>query len=852
MPTPVIVPNTAGSAVYTAKASAGLYVDLALDVPSSPPFASFSLRFPSSTVISALTLERGGVTVVLTTEDGDIETLNPLPGRRVVASAASAGTDIVVFVEIRATASPALGEAWTVRAAATAPTTWQFVQEYNQPAAPTISRIACDPLAAFTMAAPSLVGDVVREKDTVTFTAAPAIGTFAAPTVIGAPLPTVEFTWSKAGPIIVTSFPQTGPTPNLVCPLPTVYDSRALTVTETARFVDLGMEASTQRTLNVTARPQRLALVLDRSGSMGGDRWANAVVAAEILASVFIAMRSSVHPDDRIALLVFDDNKCAWHPAPIAASIQSVLALSSMMNAAVDIDSVPFGSPGTCTPIGDAVVKAIDDFAAAGTAGDPHFTTVLLTDGYENSGTVVVDPNTPRPAGVTSFAIARQTGPRFAVNAAMSLYTIGFGATVQEDVLDALAVDSGGAYVKLTQVAQLREALGQMAAFAGGVQCPQVDPAPAGALERVLKIASGARRIAFSTLIPPAPPGNVIELSYRTQGGGVLTPVGGVVTTFAKHVFTTVDVAELFGGDESAVPATEWHVVRKNGATAVPIADGQVLAFEDLFVRADIVFDKARYDTWDPIEITCRIRAGDDPVTNARIWVELVRPKQSLGELLAGIGSEYRPPRPRPPDPNAPKALMISTLLESRDLHELPVVTPGSVFEDGSNELIDVNGAGDYRNRLVDTETEGTYAWRFTINGKLSDGGEFTRVIVMSRWVGISVDPDTTKFDVRRLDGDDRFDRWLVTVYPCDRRGQRIGPFRPSDIRFETDEAMFDVNVPDPSRGTVYPQRDGGVMLSRYDGGYTRVVLSRRGSYVRIIVTAKGTVLPPVYLDSNA
>jgi Mg-chelatase subunit ChlD len=850
MAPPAIVPNTLGSAVYTATNSAGLLVDLALDVPSTPPFAAFSVRFPAAAA-PTLILQNGAVGLALPVADGDVNADNPFPKRKIVATAAADGADIVVAAEIRATANPALKEAWTVRADAAGPVSWQVVQEYNQPAAPTIRRIACDPVAAFTAAAPSLTGDTVREKDTVIFTAAAAIGTATAPTVIGAPIPAVEFGWSKTGPVVLNAFPATGASPTLVCNLPTVYGARSVSVTERATFVGTGLSASATQDLSIIARPQRLALVLDRSGSMAGDRWANAVIAAEILASVFVTMRASVHPEDRLALLVFDDTTCSWHAAPIASSIQPALALSSIADAANELTSVPFGAPGACTPIGDALLKAVDDFAAAGVAEDPHFTVVLLTDGYENSGTVIVDPNTPQAAGTQRFAVARQAGPRFAVNAAMSLYTIGFGATVQEDVLDALAVGSGGAYAKLTQIDQLREALGQMAAFAAGVQCPAVEPAAAGAGERVVKIGAGARRIAFSVLVPAAVPGDVVELSYLSAAGGNPVAVAGAVTAFGAHVFVAVDVAALFGGDESAVAATEWHIVRKNGNSPVPIADGELLAFEDLFIRADVVFDRDRYDTGDPIGLTCRIRAGDDPVLDARVHAELARPGESLGSFLATGGSEYRPPRPQPPDPNAPKAQMISTLLRRAGRTELPVVTPGPVFEDGSAELVDADGTGDYRNRFIDTDTEGSYAWRFTINGRLADGSEFSRLLVVSRWVGVSVDPDATRVDVAPLEPDERFERWAVTVYPRDRRGQQLGPFRPADVRFDTDTAAFEVEVPESGRGVVYPLPDGGVILSRYDGGYTRVLRSPRGVVARAVVTVKGTVLPVIYLGAG-
>ncbi|MFC9894504.1 hypothetical protein ACFVMC_12485 [Nocardia sp. NPDC127579] len=833
MASPSITPSAFDQPVYRAHDSVGLLAELSLNVFVAQHFGTFTVRYPATTGAPAVTLEHAGISLALPTAAGATNTGNPFPDRRIVAEVAAEGADLVISAEVLATANPAAGEVWTVRATASAATTWDIGQSANQPGHRTIRRVLCDPAASFTLAAPTLSGGTVRESDTLTCTA----GT-AGPTAVGA-APALEFAWTKTGPVVLTEFPQTGPNPTLVCALPTVYQARTVTATLRVTYTGTGLSGSASRTLSVRPRPQRLALVLDRSGSMSlGGRWAHAVVAAEVLAGLFVAMRSGVHSDDRLALLAFDHSGCAWKTATPNSSLERVLGLSALGNAA--LTSVPFGSPGACTPVGDALVAAMDDFAAAGIAADPHFTTVLLTDGYENAGAVVVDPNSPAPSGTQRFEVARATGARFAVDQRMSLYTIGFGATVQEDVLDALAVDSGGKYVKLTKVGQLTAALGQMAAFAAGVETAQVNPPGAGNEYTVL-VAAGARRVVFSV---HATPGGTVELSYRPQSGGPLVPVSGTELEFATHVLTWVDIAALFGGDENAVPGTEWHVVYRVGGAPAPLTE--LLAFEDLLVRVAVGFDRDCYDTGDPIEITCRIRAGDDPVRNARVHVELVRPAVSLGTILATAGLEYRPARPRPPDPAAPKALMIQSLLREENEPELPSETPAAVFEDGTAELFDADDTGDYRNRYVDTGHEGSYRWRFTITGTLPDGSEFARTAMVSRWVGVSVDPSSTSVDIEWLESYRGWERVAITVHPRDRNGGDLGPFRPRDVLFETDIGEFDSEIPDSMRGVTYPSPGGGVLLSRYDGGYTRVLRTPRGASGTVTITVKGSVLEPI------
>ncbi|GAB2679053.1 vWA domain-containing protein [Nocardia goodfellowii] len=833
MAAPFLTPTTFDQPVYRAHDSHGLLADLSLNIFTAQHFGTFTVRFPAATVAPAVMLEHGGITVALPTTAGASHTSDAVAARRIVAEVVAEGVDVVISVEVVAVANPAAKEAWSVRAAASAPTTWDIGQSSNQPGHRTIQRVLCDPAASFSVAASTLSGDTVRESDTVTCTA----GT-AGSTAVGA-APPLEYAWTKTGPVVLTAFPQTGPNPTLVCALPTVYQPKTITTTLRLTYTGTGLTGSASRTFGVTPRPQRLALVLDRSGSMSaGGRWDNAVVAAEVLAGLFVAMRSGVHSDDRLALLAFDHSGCAWKTATPDSSLERILGLSALGNAAVT--SVSFGAPGACTPIGDALVAAMNDFAAAGTTGDPHFTTVLLTDGYENAGVVVVDPNSPAPTGTQRFEVARATGARFAVDQRMSLYTIGFGATVQEDVLDALAVDSGGAYVKLTQVGQLTTALGQMAAFAAGVEPAQVNT-PGVGNEYTVLVAAGARRVVFSV---HAAPGGTVELSYRPQAGGPLVPVTGTSLVFDTHVLTSVDVAALFGGDENAVPGTEWHVRYRAAGTPVPIT--QLLAFEDLLVRAAVGFDRDRYDTGDPIEITCRIRAGDDAVRNARVHVELVRPAASLGTVLAAAGQEYRPGRPRPPDPAAPKALMIRSLLRDEDDPGLPEETPTAVFEDGTAELFDVDDTGDYRNRYVETLHEGSYRWRFTITGTLPDGSDFARVAMVSRWVGVGVDPSASSVETEWQEsrGDSR--HLAITVHPRDRNGGDLGPFRPSDVRFDTDIGEFFSEIPGYALGISYPRPDGGALLSRYDGGYTRVLRLPEGAAGTVTVTVKGHVLDPI------
>ena len=73
------------------------------------------------------------------------------------------------------------------------------------------------------------------------------------------------------------------------------------------------------------------------------------------------------------------------------------------------------------------------------------------------------------------------------------------------------------------------------------------------------------------------------------------------------------------------------------------------MVFVDLVLAAEVVFDRDRYSTGQPMVLTCRLRFGDEPVTGAKVFVELARPGESLGTFLARNGSNYRPGQPDGP-----------------------------------------------------------------------------------------------------------------------------------------------------------------------------------------------------------
>lgn len=263
--------------------------------------------------------------------------------------------------------------------------------------------------------------------------------------------------------------------------------------------------------------PLNLALVLDRSGSMAGEK-----LAAARDAAAFLLRRLS--PDDSVALVTYDDTV-------------DTLAQSGGGVAPSDLGRIVMGvAPGGSTNLSGGWLRGREHVAASRREHRLN-RVVLLTDGLANVGIT-------QPAALVDLAAVAK------VRDAITTSTIGFGADYDEALLRAMA-DAGGGntwYIERPDqapgvfeeeiegllslsaqnvVVQVRPGAG--ARFAGVLHDYPVRPAPEGPRIEVGDIyGREPKSLLFEFHVPAAAADRDTDVGEIRVEAHVLTAEGGV------------------------------------------------------------------------------------------------------------------------------------------------------------------------------------------------------------------------------------------------------------------------------------------------------------------------------------
>jgi hypothetical protein len=885
---PAISPNTPAATSYSITGSKAFVANILLDFNNIPRTLTITYPNPDPTGLSIeLVRVADGESIDLhaltddVTDSTSIADTNPDPAvdlhRDVTIHRTPGATTTQMTVNIQDPAEAGvLDEHYELRVKGDNPVDWNLAVD-NATNSNTV-RLVCDPVAGFAGLPATLL-----EKQLLTVTAQGAVGPNVTPTVVRntnpmnglvlpAPVPTYAFGHQSSIAIQgLPSAPGTSQTYqladafNVPTPLPGVYGPTTVTFTIDTVHPGIGpviggvpfLTGRGTGSSTINARPQRVQLILDRSGSMAAEhRWDNAKTAARIFINFFSEFRDGVNPDDRIGVTVFEDNNCAFRNSGPAGPpfITDVVPLGApAVVAGADLSGPVFGNPGGCTPIGDGLFFGLQKLEALGFPPNVRFTVVLLTDGDENSGTIKIGPGAD-PGNPKTWAVAKADPAINDITSTttdLNLFTIGLGSAPNHAVLNSLV--AAGHFAAAVTVGTLIDQFATMFSLSQEAnklltRFTQVvgDPLPPAPLTEIFFDTSSAQRFGVAVLkvLDPAAPTNVIDSVEIARWDGTTFQVEKIVPEeFEGHFYLGVSDASAFNGGTAT-----WRIRRFNGTTVKPIALEDVFAFEDLHVKSSLSLDKKDYLTGEEMQLAVEIRHDFAPVQGATVRAVLDAPAEGVGSLLAALDPEdvqrqQRRNRDRK-DRLSGREALIDAVLAKYNWDGLPRSNPdsGGLFIDGTDLLHDVNGDGIYTNTFAKVHTEGVYNWTLFVNGTDSNGNPLSHRLDRSTLASISISRKATTIHRETLKNQPpSFTAVKVTITPQDDFKELLGP-------------GFDDTV-------IWAVSGGGVFehVQKHepppvntDGTYTRTVIFSRGLRPTLRVSVNGVILPKIYLAHPA
>jgi Ca-activated chloride channel family protein len=300
---------------------------------------------------------------------------------------------------------------------------------------------------------------------------------------------------------------------NLTCKL----SDRSLDSSQGSSQRQLAIAVSAEAAVDGSNTPLNLCLVLDHSGSMGGQPLDTVKRAARDLVD-------RMYPEDRISVIGFD------HKAHVVVENQPVARIESIKEKIQSLKA----SGGTC--IDDGIKLGLQETSKGkdGTVSQIF----VLTDGENEHGD-----------NERCFQFSR-----LATEYNMTLHSLGFGDSWNQDVLERIADAGGGAMAYIPSPAAAGEEFQKLLKRVQAIGLTNA--------HLILQLAPHTRLAELKPIAQVAP--DTIELAYQTEGNAIIVRLGDLMTDVERVVLFNLYIS----------PAS--YIAENPDSSEIPIVTVQV------------------------------------------------------------------------------------------------------------------------------------------------------------------------------------------------------------------------------------------------------------------------------------
>ncbi len=533
-------------------------------------------------------------------------------------------------------------------------------------------------------------------------------------------------------------------------------------------------------------------MVLDKSGSMSGQTLGSASRpkiealrdAVEDFTRLWADLRTVEEqavtddlidevPLDRIGVVLFDSTADWW--APVSSPATPLVTFTNALTPTI-INNTNTITPGGATSMGDGL-----ELADGALPPDPDRRKVILlmSNGWQNTSPLVGVEPLPNPTNV--FTQTSSSGPTFSLanQAGYDIYsvTVGTSTAVEPTINQNLARATGGFYINTEDDAEqlrlfflellenfLRFNTWQTALLASG----SLDDEETFSTQ--IPVSSTTTNLAVNLLWAETPYPYYSSFRLRIFPPGSTEPLEAFSSSGSIRL--VVDTTEYGPGNWTV------EVYYSFGVSLQPVPFKLIALVDDTGVNVDMEIVEGDYTPGEPIRLEARITEFGEPVLGVgtfsgdKMFAQVVKPGESIGDLLAQSSASFDPPTQDDPASNA-DARLFNELQQNPDA--LVRVQDRIVLRDNGSGGDEVANDGIYT-ALYTSDEPGHYNFLFSVQGRARETGFFARQQIRTAYVRPVPDTENTEVDTS-VQGSGSQQSLLVSLTPRTASGSLMPAF---------------------------------------------------------------------------